>query len=46
MGVGDEEVNVRNSFSLMFCKIGALKTFADFTGKHLWWTLFLIMLQA
>ena len=46
MGAGDEEVNVRNSCSLMFCKTGFLKTFANFTGKDLWWTLFLIMLQA
>ena len=25
-----------------FCKTGVLKNFAKFTGKHLWWSLFLI----
>ena len=29
----------------MFLKIGALKNFANFTGKHLSWNLFLIKLQ-
>ena len=29
----------------MYSKIGALKTFAKFTGKHLCWSLFLIKLQ-
>ena len=29
----------------MFFKIGALKNFAKFTGKHLLWSLFLIKLQ-
>ena len=28
----------------MFFKIGALKNFANFTGKHLCWNLFLIKL--
>ena len=28
-----------------FCKKGALKNFANFTGKHLRWSLFLIKLQ-
>ena len=28
------------------CKIGVLKNFANFTGKHLCWSLFLINLQA
>ena len=27
-------------------KKGVLKNFANFTGKHLWWSLFLIKLQA
>ena len=26
----------------MFCKVGAIKNFANSTGKHLWWSLFLI----
>ena len=30
----------------MFFKIGALKNFAYFTGRHLCWSLFLIKLQA
>ena len=30
----------------MFFKIGVLKNFALFTGKHLRWSLFLIKLQA
>ena len=29
----------------MFFKIDALKNFANFTGKHLCWSLFLIKLQ-
>ena len=29
----------------MFYKIGVLKNFADFTGKHLCWSLFLIKLH-
>ena len=36
----------RSSRSQMFFKIGALKNFAIFTGKHLCWSLFLIKLQA
>ena len=32
----------RNSRSKMFFKIGGLKNFAIFTGKHLCWSLFLI----
>ena len=31
--------------SSMF-QVGVLKNFAFFTGKHLWWSLFSIMLQA
>ena len=30
----------------MFFKIAALKSFANFTGKHLRWSLFLKKLQA
>ena len=30
----------------VFCKIGVLKNFANFTEKHLCWCLFLIKLQA
>ena len=30
----------------VFCKKGILKNFANFTGKHLCWSLFLIKLQA
>ena len=37
---------IRSSRSQMFIKIGALKNFANFTGKHLCWSLFLIKLQA
>ena len=36
----------RSSRSQMFFKIGALKTFTNFTGKHLCWSLFLIKFQA
>ena len=36
----------RSSRSQMFFKIGALKNFANFTEKHLCWSLFLIKLQA
>ena len=36
----------RNSRSQMFFKVGVLKNFASFTGKHLCWGLFLINLQA
>ena len=30
----------------LFCKKGVLRNFANFTGKHLCWSLFLIGLQA
>ena len=30
----------------MFFKTGALKNFANFTGKHLCWSLFVIKLEA
>ena len=32
--------NSRNSHSKMFCKKGVLKSFTNFTGKHLCWSLF------
>ena len=32
----------RSNRSLIFFKIGLLKNFANFTEKHLWWSLFLI----
>ena len=35
----------RSSGSQIFCKIGALKDWAIFTGKHLCWSLFFIKLQ-
>ena len=36
---------IRSSGSQIFCKIGALKDWAIFTGKHLCWSLFFIKLQ-
>ena len=36
----------RSSRSLMFFKIGVLKNVGNFTGKHLFWSLFLTKLQA
>ena len=36
----------RSSRLQMFFKIGVLKSFANFTGKHLCWSLFLKNLQA
>ena len=36
----------RSSGSQMFFKIGVLKSFAMFTGKHMCWSPFLIKLQA
>ena len=39
--------SIRNSRLQMFLKIGVLRNFANFTGKHLFWILFfLIELQA
>ena len=35
----------RSSRSLMFFKIGVLKNVGNFTGKHLFWSLFLTKLQ-
>ena len=36
----------KSSRSQMFFKISSIKNFAIFTGKHLYWGLFLIKLQA
>ena len=36
----------RSNRSQMFFKISVLRNFAIFTGKHLYWSLFLIKLQA
>ena len=36
----------RSSRPEVFCKKAAVKTYAKFTGKHLYWSLFLIKLQA
>ena len=36
----------RSSLSQMFFKIGVLKYFANFTRKHLCWSLFRIKMQA
>ena len=41
----DDDI-VKSSRSQMFFKIGVLKNFAIFTGKHLWRNLFIIKLQA
>ena len=38
--------NSQNQPPEVFCKKGVLKNFANFTGKHLCWSLFLIKLQA
>ena len=35
----------RSSHSQMFFKIDSLKNFANFTGKHTFWSLFLVKLQ-
>ena len=37
---------IRGGPSQMFLKIGVLKNFAIFTGKQLYWSLFLIRLLA
>ena len=41
----DEDVSI-GSRSQMFFKIGVPKNFANFTGKQLYWSFFLIKLQA
>ena len=38
--------NIRSSRSQVFYKIGLLKVFGIFTGKHLCWSLFLVKLLA
>ena len=45
MNIEPWERNYRSSRSQIFFKIGALKNFANFTGKHLCWSLFLIKLR-
>ena len=40
-----DSYKMRSSRSQKFFKIGVLKNFAIFTGKHLCWSLFLIKLQ-
>ena len=37
---------IRSSLSQMFFKIAVLKNFANFTGRQLCWSLFLITFQA
>ena len=41
-----KKIFFRSSRSQMFLRIGVLKNFANFTGKHLRWSLFLIKLQS
>ena len=41
-----EKVNYGSSRLQMFFKIGDFKNFANFTGKYLFWSFFLITLQA
>ena len=41
-----QQTGFRSSRSQTFFKIGVLKNFANFTGKHLCWSLFLIKWQA
>ena len=36
----------RSNHSEVFCKKGALKNFGKFTGKYMYWSLFLLKLQA
>ena len=38
--------SIRSIYSQMFLKIGARKNLANSAGKHLYWSLFLIKLQA
>ena len=40
----EDDDTIRSSRSQMFLKIGVLKKFAIFIGKHLCWCLFLIKL--
>ena len=39
-------ISSRSSRPEVLCKIGVLRNFGKFTGKHLWQSLFLIKLQA
>ena len=41
----EDSSHIRSSGPQMFFKLGVLKNFANFTGKHLCWSLFLIKLQ-
>ena len=41
-----ESSDIQKQPSEVFCKEVVIKNFANFTGKHLWWSLFLINLQA
>ena len=40
----DDDI-IRSSYSQMFLKRGFLKKLTIFTGKHMYWTLFLIKLM-
>ena len=44
--ISDKAQKNQNSRWQMYGKIGGLKNFANFTGKHLCWSLFSIQLQA
>ena len=44
--ISNKTKNDENRRSEMCCKVGGLKNFANFTGKHLCWSLFSIKLQA
>ena len=44
--VDDIEARYRSSHRRFSAKQGVLKNFANFTGKHRCWSLFLIKLQA
>ena len=45
MNIEPWERNYRSSHLQILFKISVLKNFANFTGKHLYWSLFLIKLQ-
>ena len=45
MNIEQLEKNYSSSRAQIFFKIGVLKNFANFIGKHLCWSLFLIKLQ-
>ena len=44
--ISNKTKNDENRRSEMCCKVGGLKDIANFTGKHLCWSLFSIKLQA